>query len=457
GFELRKLVETRTFGGFLKAAVSGTLVVAGPWILSVASIALAQGFGFVAAGEDSLAFTGAMVWAFALSMSLGAAPLNAFVRLTADLVYLGKLKQAADLLVKYALAATAVSLPLGIGFAFLLIRDPDNADLFRASFAILFASSNVLWAAMTTATVLRKHGRVVLAYALGMGLMLAAASWLGPRYGAAGALAALAGGYASISVLLGAATLRDLGVESLPDALGRLLSYLRRYRFLALAGTATAAAAWADKAVYWLARGIAAEGTSLRVHPVHDTAFFYANLSLIPGLVFYTLATETEFNLDLKRFLVFLGRRRRFDIEAARRRLAARAGRSLIDLFLFQAVVTLVIVVLAPRLAAALGFSERSFVLLAIGSLFQLAFIAAVNMLYYMELYRDAALSAALFLGLNLALAIAAAQSPKAPLGLPFAASAAAAAALALVLAFRGLERLDRILYLRASGDDYGL
>ena len=89
GFELRKLVETRTLRGILGAAFSGTLVVAGPWLISAASLAAAERLLFSQSGGMPLAFTGAMVWALAISICASAAPLYIFVRLSADLICIG--------------------------------------------------------------------------------------------------------------------------------------------------------------------------------------------------------------------------------------------------------------------------------------------------------------------------------------------------------------------------------
>ena len=457
GFELRKLVETRTIRGVLGAAFSGILVVAGPWLLTAASLAAAGRLPFLAEPGIALAFTGAMVWALAISICVSAAPLYIFVRFSADLIYQGDKGEAVTLLLKYAGASALVSLPIGVAAALFLITSADGF-LLGLAFVLLLVAVNTLWAAMMTATVIRKYGRILAAYALGMALMYFLARALGPRLGAAGALFALAAGYAMTAVLLIAATIEALGTAPCPHAFRLLLEYANRYRNLALAGLLYALATWIDKVVLAAFGGVAAEGTRFFVNPGYDTAFYYANLALIPGLVFFTIVTETEFNLDLKRLIACLAHRRQPEIESAKARTLRGAARSLTKQSAFQAAVAIGILLLSPSLALSLGFPTTVFVLLLAGGFFQLILLSALNILFYLELYRDAALSALVFALVNLGLSLAACLSGNAAAlqGWPYLAACFASAVLSLVFSFNGLRRFDRIVFLRASGQKYG-
>ena len=458
GFELRKLVETRTLRGVLGAAFSGILVVAGPWLLTAASFAAARRLPFLAAPEIAITFTGAMVWALGISICVSAAPLYIFVRFSADLIYQGDKGEAVTLLLKYAGASALVSLPIGVAAALFLINSADGY-LLGLAFVLLLVAVDTLWAAMMTATVIRKYGRILAAYALGMALMYFLARALGPRLGAAGALFALAAGYSLTAVLLIAATIEALGTAPCPHAFRRLLDYAKRYRNLALAGLLYSLATWIDKVVLAAFGGVAAEGTRFFVNPGYDTALYYANRALIPGLVFFTIVTETEFNLDLKRFIASLAHRRQPEIEAAKARTLRGAAISLAKQSAFQGTVAIGIMLLSPRLALSLGFPAAVFSRLLAGGFFQLILLSALNMLFYLELYRNAALSALVFALVNLGLSLAACLSGNAAAlqGWPYLAACLVSAVLALIFSFNGLRRFDRIVFLRASGQKYGL
>ncbi|HET7839136.1 MAG TPA: exopolysaccharide Pel transporter PelG, partial [Rectinemataceae bacterium] len=424
GFELRRLVETRTISGFAGAAFSGVVIVAGPWILTILSLSAAQSLPFFAEGEVALAFTGAMVWTLAASLCLSAGFLHIFVRLSADLIYEGKRAEAACLLVKVAAATAAVSLPIGWALASLLIANGAHAMVFRLGFALLLAAANVLWAAMMTVTAIKRYGLVLAAYAAGMGLMYWLAALLGPALGAAGALLGLAAGYAATAIILIAAALGGLGLAPLPGAAARLAAYGRRYRHLALTGAAYALGTWIDKFLLWGVRGSRAEGTWFSVYPPYDNAFFLANLALIPGLIYFTISTETGFSLDLRRFLGFLAHRRRPEVEAARRRLGRSARSALAAQSGFQAVVSVALSLLGPYITACLGAPAGAFLLLLWGGFFQLILLTALNMLFYLELYAAAAITGLCFLGVNALISGLIAFGPAPiPLGLPYLAA----------------------------------
>jgi uncharacterized membrane protein len=453
GFELRKLVATRTIRGIIGAAFSGTLVVAGPWLISAASLTAAQRLPILASQEAAAAFTGAMVWAFALSICLSAAPLYLFVRLSSDLIYEGRRGEAGTLLLKFALAMTLASLPVGFAAGLYLAGSLGLA----LAFAALFTAANALWVATMTATVVRKYGRILGSYVLGMALMYFLAKSSGDA-DAPAALVSLAAGYALTTVLLLISSIEAVGRAPYPRALRTIAGLAKEYRNLAIAGALYALATWADKAVLALMSGSAAAGTRFLVNPGYDTAFYYSNLALIPGLVFYTISTETDFALDLRRLITCLGRKRQPEIMAARSHIHRNAAHDLGKQTVFQGAFSLCLVLVMSGLDGSLGVETDTFARLLAGGLFQLVFLSCLNMLFYLELYRRAALSALLFVSLNIGLSILSGLSGRAQfqLGLPYFAASLVSSALAALLAFEGLAKFDRIMFLRASGEEFG-
>jgi uncharacterized membrane protein len=407
-----------------------------------------------------------MVWAFALSICLSAAPLYLFVRLSSDLIYEGKRGEAGSLLLKFALAMTLASLPIGFAAGLYLAGSLSLA----LAFAALFSAANALWIATMTATVVRKYGRILGSYALGMVLMYFLARSLAPVVGAApvigaapttgamGALASLAAGYVVTTALLLLSSIEALGRAPYPRALRTIAGLAKKYRNLALAGALYAFATWADKAVLALTSGSAAAGTRFFVNPGYDTAFYYSNLALIPGLVFYTISTETEFALDLRRLITCLGRKRQPDIMAAKKLIHRDAAYGLGKQTVFQAAFSLCLLLIMPKLGRSLGIETDTFARLLAAGLFQLVFLTCLNMLFYLELYRRAALSSLLFVSLNIGLSLLSSISGNAEsqLGLPYLIACLVSSALAALLAFDGLAKFDRIMFLRASGEEFG-
>jgi uncharacterized membrane protein len=348
---------------------------------------------------------------------------------------------------------TLASLPVGFAAGLYLAGSLGLA----LAFAALFTAANALWVATMTATVVRKYGRILGSYVLGMALMYFLAKSSGDA-DAPAALVSLAAGYALTTVLLLISSIEAVGRAPYPRALRTIAGLAKEYRNLAIAGALYALATWADKAVLALMSGSAAAGTRFLVNPGYDTAFYYSNLALIPGLVFYTISTETDFALDLRRLITCLGRKRQPEIMAARSHIHRNAAHVLGKQTVFQGAFSLCLVLVMSGLDGSLGVETDTFARLLAGGLFQLVFLSCLNMLFYLELYRRAALSALLFVSLNIGLSILSGLSGRAQfqLGLPYFAASLVSSALAALLAFEGLAKFDRIMFLRASGEEFG-
>ncbi|HUX36714.1 MAG TPA: exopolysaccharide Pel transporter PelG, partial [Rectinemataceae bacterium] len=322
---------------------------------------------------------------------------------------------------------------------------------------LLLSVVNVLWAATMTVTVVRRYVWILVAYISGMGLMYAMARAAGPSGGAADLVLALAAGYALATLFLVGASLSALGHKSLPKMGALLLDYAWRYKNLALAGLLYSIATWADKIVLALHSGSAAQGSHFLVNPRYDSAFFYANLALIPGLVFFTIVTETEFSLNLKHLVVSLAKRRLPEIAAASRRIRYRSASNLALQSGFQVAMIFGFALAAPYLSGELDFEATVFIRILVSGFFQLAFLTGLTILFYLELYKRAAIAAFAFATLDLLLSVAnVAAGSEAYLGLPYLISIALASALCLAFAFTGLRSFDQILFLRATGEAYG-
>ncbi len=457
GFELRRLVQKRTLSGLLGAAISGALIVSGPWIVSAASIAVAQHLPVFSAASTSLAFSGAMVWALAISLIATSAPLYIFVRLSADLIYEGRRGEASSLLLKFGAVSFAISLPPGLILGYLLAGHATDAPRLAIAFALLFSVVNILWAATMTVTVVRRYAWILVAYAAGMALMYAMARAAGPAGGPADLVLALAAGYALATLFLVGASVSALGIKPLPKAGAMLLEYASRYRNLALAGFFYSLATWVDKIVLAYHSGVAAPGTHFLVNTNYDSAFYYANLALIPGLVFFTVVTETEFSLDLRHLVVSLAKRRLPEIVSSSERIRRRTAANLAVQAAFQAAMVVGLTVAAPYFGSYLGFQPTIFIRILAAGFFQLLFLAGLTVLFYLELYIRAALAALVFAALDFLLSVGGVMlAADSLLGLPYLLSNAAAALLCLAFAFSGLRSFDQILFLRASGEAYG-
>ena len=178
-----------------------------------------------------------------------------------------------------------------------------------------------------------------------------------------------------------------------------------RYRFLFLAGLLYAWATWADKVVVWFAFGQGVEGSWFRVFDPYDMPTFFAILTMIPGLLFFTIETETSFYPRLRQFLRCLSTDPWQGIQEKKRAMIASLGAGLREQSLLQLICTAVLILLAPAVGRALFGPSVSIPVLRLtlaAVFFHSLFLSLMIFLFYLELYGRAALAALVFFAVNL-------------------------------------------------------
>ena len=68
GFELQRVLKRGGIGSFVKVALSGIMIVAGPWLLSIIGIFLIGRFAGVALREGRSLFMSVVIYSYAFSL-----------------------------------------------------------------------------------------------------------------------------------------------------------------------------------------------------------------------------------------------------------------------------------------------------------------------------------------------------------------------------------------------------
>ncbi|HOX16867.1 MAG TPA: exopolysaccharide Pel transporter PelG, partial [Spirochaetales bacterium] len=114
GFELRRVIGTRGVSRSLGAALSGVMVVAGPWLTTIVAVSASRVLFARGASPWAAQFQAAVVYAYAVSLALFAGPQHLFTRIVADLIWEGKRREGARWLVRFTAFATLSSAGLGM-------------------------------------------------------------------------------------------------------------------------------------------------------------------------------------------------------------------------------------------------------------------------------------------------------------------------------------------------------
>ncbi|MDA3955445.1 exopolysaccharide Pel transporter PelG [Oceanispirochaeta sp.] len=401
GFELRKVASLGNARGIFQASLSGVMIVAGPWLISILTILIFQQPVMGIPVEFRELFTASTVYTYSLSLVLNGGFHYIFTRIQSDYLYRNESGKAFAYTVNYMLRSSLILIPLAFFLVHLFFTD--ISILHKAGFILLFVTINHIWILMLTASAMKKFNQLLFGYILGMGgsLLLMKISMI--LIGSEALLLAYALGQVILFIIVLIYLSQDMGWEKVSRK-GDFIQYTRRYKALFITGFVYYGALWSDKFIYWLKRGDDIGQTAMRLYPSYDIIVYLTNLMMIPGLVFFVIYSETEFFMTLKKFLDSLSRKP-YHVIQANQAVLVKANRQILkEQFGFQAVFTLLFLAIAvnyPPLSAQL----RIIIPTALGIMVLGLFVCIINFLFYIEQYTFVLISTSLFFLINAGLA----------------------------------------------------
>jgi uncharacterized membrane protein len=341
---------------------------------------------------------------------------------------------------------------IGLPAAYLLPYEASGSVLYRLSLVTLFGAINVLWIVMLFISLLRDYRTISLVFGGGMVLSISGALYLSGSHGAAGAVLGYAFGILLIDLIFVLMAIKAHPPVNPDDGWSAFPRYAKKYGALIFSGFFFYAGQWLDKFYFWITRGSAVPGTVLRTYDVYDMAVYIAGLSIIPGLVYFIIITETQLYTDLRHFLFSLNHSSWTRIQRARQRLNASLRHELRDQSLLQLACTLAIAFLLLRIGY--GGIGKPEMWLSLGAAYaQFTLLTILVFQYYFELYRRALATAGLYFFLNgIGGAILYTLLPFLPAGAGHLIAGGTACVVGYNLLRRAVYRIDRIIFRRALG-----
>lgn len=400
GFALRELLRKDD----LKSAAAGygyaAIASSGPWILTVAAIALMSLAAERDAGAQSLNLVRSVIiynFCFGLVFS---SPVAAFAtRYLSDRIYALDASTAPTALLQALGLALALQAPIVIGFyGFFAVLDP----AMRLAALMNYALTAAIWVIAVFLTALKDYKPIGYAFAFGMVLAVALAAILAP-FGPAAILTGFTAGLAVLLAIMGARVFAEYPAP-LAERTGFADSF-GRFRDIAFAAFAYNAGIWSDKWVMWFAPEADWPATRLITYPIYDGAMFLAQLTLVPGLALFIIAIETRFYETYARYYAAIrGHAGLDEILLRHREIKAALAGSVRNLAVLQGGVAVVALLVSPLLTALPGFLAAQagiFRFGVLGAFFHGFVLFALVVLSYFELRRDAVVVSVLFLVLN--------------------------------------------------------
>lgn len=404
GFELRKLLQKRSFFGLLQAYAYAGVISSGPWVLSIVGIL------FVAFLSLGVVTPRALVTQFQVSVTyliLSSLVLTGFIQLgftrfVADGLFK---KQEARVLPNFngmLLAVTTVSGACGLPAIFLLFHGVS------LSYRLLMLSGFVILCATWVVTIflagMKQYRGIVGLFVVGYAVMVLSALLL-RSYGRDGLLLSFVIGHFVLLTGMVTLTLRMFPLSGPPVA----FDFLRpgaMYASLMLAGFLYNFAVWVDKLIFWFYPDTGQKIIGpLRASLIYDLPIFIAYLAIIPGMAAFLVRIETDFVEYYEKFYDAVREGGSLDhIEAMRNNMLFAIRRGLFEIIKIQAVAVLLVFLLGEKLLRVLGMSPLYLPLLyvdVVGAGLQVVLLGILNIFFYLDKRHLVILLCLLFLGAN--------------------------------------------------------
>jgi len=455
GFELKKVLRQGGIMRFLGVSLAGTAIVAGPWLLSVLGIFLIQTYARLALLEAPLLFSSTIVYSYAFSLVLFGGLHYIFSRQVSDLIYKEKNRDAGSAQLSFLLATVVLAAAFGAAgiVPMRLHAIVAHPILFGMGAIGLFVVISANWVLLSFISLLKSYAGILLTYLGGALASFFGTFLLGRLWSTGGALLGYTVGQLLTVLVLYSMTLARFRPTRI--SLKGFRSYFRRYRMLFFAGLLYAWATWVDKVVFWFSFGSRVDGSWMRTFDLYDVPIFFSILTLIPGLIYFTIETETAFYPRLREFLRCIGSESYQKIQERKYAMIHSLGDSLRSQALLQLIVSATLILAAPAIGLALfgpGMNVPVLRVTLAAAFFHSLFLSLLIFLFYLEHYGRAAAAALVFFAVNCAASIAIAVFGETRLvGLSYLAGGLLGSVVAGIFLVRALRMFDHTLFIRAS------
>ncbi len=452
GFELYRILHKGTMGSILKVFFLGTIIVAGPWILSVMSIYVIQKFAYSAISENPILFNVTIVYVYAFSLFFFGGVHYVFSRYIADMLYIEDRISTPTALLTAFLLITVISVISSLLFiTFNDFSGLKHPSLYKISLVFLFTTINLIWIMLVYVSLLKEYNMVFLSYIFGVLASIGGVFYLGERYGISGALLGYTAGQFLIIVLLLIVSLRLYPIKKLSFNF-ELLMYFKKFRYLLLLGMFFNMAIWSDKIIYWFTRGESISGTLYNYYMAYDIPVFIAFISMIPGLVYYLVITEPIFHTAYSKFMKNILQDNLIAIRENKQSMIVSLKTGLGKLTVFQGAWTVGLILNTEQFLIMMGYTtvdEGIMKLLLIAVFFHLLALTLQTYMLYLELRREAVISSFIYMILNTILTIIFIVSGIEMPGLSYLLSAMMTSFLSAWYLYRKVPEIDFLIFIK--------
>ncbi|MCH8127106.1 exopolysaccharide Pel transporter PelG [candidate division KSB1 bacterium] len=405
GFELQKLIRKGTLVSTIQAFMFGSVLSAGPMILTVLCIGIIGWISYGLFHQGILqVFSVTIVYTFAFSLILSGPFQLVFTRYVADKHFIKEFKDIYPGYFTSTVLVMVLALALAVPFYVLLeVWTPVGNILLYKIFGIAaFVFQCIIWQLMGFVGTTKEYQKVTWSYLFGTIVSILVSFLLIPSITVAGGMAGFCSGQLLIIVLLYRITTVEL--EKKQYWRKEYFVYLKKYYIIALIGLFFNIGIWIDKFLFW-DHFEESNGTSFFfTYNYYDVPYFLSFFSIIPAMAYFLILTETNFYKAYSSFMKDILSQPLLIVKQRKNDMITTLKEGMRGMLKLQSITTLLLIVFAEQLLIFLGYRGVSiwlFRVLLLGAFFHVINMNINIIFLYYEMRKRALYLTILFAALN--------------------------------------------------------
>lgn len=400
GFRLEKILDKDTYFDSAKVYFYSALIVSGPWILSILSLALLH---YLSPSRitsfQMIFFRTTITYVFAFSLIVVGFLYLSMNRYLSDKLYMREEEALVPIFNASGLLVLAVQ---GItGGLFFFTRGMEFQYAFLST--LIYMTISVLWLVMIFLSAMRDYNSIVFSYLIGTVATIVLAVFLGSRYGLVGYFAGyLAGNFITV-ILLSLRIFVEFPSRRVFDT--GLFMFLKTNNEIVITGFFYNLAIWIDKIILWGRPDAVEVFPLMKTLPLYDTAVFFSYLTIIPALSVFIVGVETDFYRHYKAFYTAVLDKSNYDtIRSAKKTMGINLQKNIRGIVLIQGGISLFAITFSPeigRLCHLQGMQIPIFKITVLGAFLHSMLLIFIIMILYFNLKRIAMWISLIFLMAN--------------------------------------------------------
>lgn len=385
GFQLKNLFKGNSFFWRMKAFAYSSVVIAGPMILCILLITLAQfslGKLETPFSEREL-FLGGTLYSFVFSQLLTGGFTMVFSRYLADQIYLEKKENVLSSL--YGVLALNLLIGGFTGLIFYLFSP--LALPFKIVTYLFFMELVMVWLLSIYISALKKYMQLISGFAIGVltsGVLILTGYLLFGLNKATIVFAWMDTGFFVIILFF----FRSIK-QHFPKNNQRyfdFLIYLQKYPSLFLIGFLYTLGLYGHSFIVWFSPLKVVAGHTFAMAPLYDVPVFYAYLTILPSMVMFVVSVETSFYEQYQKFYgLVLGSATLREIKEGQDKMFHVLSREFAFMMEFQLFFTICAISLGTQLLPLSTEQIDIFNIIAVGNFFFIMMFILVQILLYFD------------------------------------------------------------------------